>query len=56
MLLDIQTKQTISYGIRRGNLYYLDMTSTNIGKLSPTLVADNLWKKRNQKFGYGINV
>ena len=42
---DIQTKQTIGYGIRRGNLYYLEMSSTNTGKLSPALVADSSIKK-----------
>ena len=43
---DMQTKQMIGYGIRRGNLYYLEMSSTNTEKLSPALVADNSIKKR----------
>ena len=46
MFKDIQTKQTIGYGIRRGNLYYLEMSSTNTEKLSPALVADSSMEKR----------
>ncbi|KAF7812189.1 retrovirus-related Pol polyprotein from transposon TNT 1-94 [Senna tora] len=35
---DIQTKQTIGYGIKQGKLYYLDLTSTNSDKLPQAFV------------------
>ena len=46
---DIQTKQMIGYGIRRGNLYYLEMTSTNTETLSPVLVVESSMKKRKSE-------
>ncbi|KAG8387202.1 hypothetical protein BUALT_Bualt03G0228700 [Buddleja alternifolia] len=47
---DIQTKQTIGCGIRRGNLYYLDLMSKSCDKLHQVLVVDGSKAKgENQK-------
>eukprot|EP00257_Ricinus_communis_P018038 XP_015576623.1 uncharacterized protein LOC107261488 [Ricinus communis] len=45
---DIQTKQTIGYGIRRGNLYYLDMQSNTSSKLHHAFAMDGPKKERNE--------
>ncbi|RVX09250.1 Retrovirus-related Pol polyprotein from transposon RE1 [Vitis vinifera] len=37
---DIQTRQTISCGIKRGKLHYLDLQSKDSNKLRQTLIAD----------------
>ncbi|RVW76506.1 Retrovirus-related Pol polyprotein from transposon TNT 1-94 [Vitis vinifera] len=38
--MDIQTRQTIGYGIKRGKLYYLDLQSKDSNKLRQALMAD----------------
>ena len=37
---DIQTRQTIGCGIKRGKLYYLDLQSKDSNKLQQALMAD----------------
>ena len=37
---DIQTRQTIGYGIKQGKLYYLDLQSKDSNKLQQALMAD----------------
>ena len=37
---DIQTRQTIGFGIKRGKLYYLDLQSKDLNKLRQALMAD----------------
>lgn len=62
---DIQTRQTIGCGIRRGNLYYLDLLSEDSNKLQQTLTVVGsegekkkseiwLWHRRleHASFGY----
>lgn len=62
---DIQTRQTIGCGIRRGNLYYLDFLSEDSNKLQQTLTVVGsegekkkseiwLWHRRleHASFGY----
>ena len=62
---DIQTRQTIGCGIKRGKLYYLDLQSKNSNKLQQALMADGserekkkseiwLWHQRlgHASFGY----
>ncbi|RVW16914.1 Retrovirus-related Pol polyprotein from transposon TNT 1-94 [Vitis vinifera] len=38
--MDIQTRQTIGFGIKRGKLYYLDLQSNDSNKLRQALMAD----------------
>lgn len=38
---DIQTKQTIGCGIKRGKLYYLDLTSKGCNMLCQTLMVES---------------
>ena len=62
---DMQTRQTIGYGVRRGKLYYLDLVSKSSDKLSKALAWDSfagekkkaeiwLWHRRSgyASFGY----
>nr|CAN71214.1 hypothetical protein VITISV_039504 [Vitis vinifera] len=62
---DIQTRQTIGCGIKRGKLYYLDLQSKDSNKLQQALMADGseeekkkseiwLWHRRlgHASFGY----
>ncbi|RVW35673.1 Retrovirus-related Pol polyprotein from transposon TNT 1-94 [Vitis vinifera] len=62
---DIQTRQTIGCGIKRGKLYYLDLQSKDSNKLRQALMADGsegekkkseiwLWHRRlgHASFGY----
>ena len=65
MIKDIQTRQTIGCGIKRGKLYYLDLQSKDLNKLQQALMADGseeekkkseiwLWHRRlgHASFGY----
>ncbi|XLR01631.1 hypothetical protein S83_067829 [Arachis hypogaea] len=38
---DIQTRQTIGCGVKRGNLYYLDIESKSLNQLCQALTMDN---------------
>ena len=62
---DIQTRQMIGYGIKRGKLYYLDLQSKDSNKLQQALMEDGseeekkkseiwLWHRRlgHASFGY----
>ena len=62
---DIQTRQTIGCGIKRGKIYYLDLHSKDSNKLQQALMADGsegekkkseiwLWHRRlgHVSFGY----
>ena len=40
VIKDIQTRQTIGCGIKRGKLYYLDLQSKDSNKLQQALMAD----------------
>ncbi|RVW74477.1 Retrovirus-related Pol polyprotein from transposon TNT 1-94 [Vitis vinifera] len=40
IMVDIQTRQTIGCGIKRGKLYYLDLHSKDSNKLQQALMAD----------------
>ena len=40
MIKDIQTRQMIGCGIKRGKLYYLDLQSKDSNKLQQALMAD----------------
>ncbi|RVW20273.1 Retrovirus-related Pol polyprotein from transposon RE1 [Vitis vinifera] len=54
--MDIQTRQTIGCGIKRGKLYYLDLQSKDSNKLQQALMADDLRRRRKSlKFGCGID-
>ncbi|KAM2919479.1 hypothetical protein COP2_041437 [Malus domestica] len=37
---DIRTRKTIDYGIRKGKLYYLELTSNNTGMLTQALIVE----------------
>ncbi|RVW66681.1 Retrovirus-related Pol polyprotein from transposon TNT 1-94 [Vitis vinifera] len=65
VIKDIQTRQTIGCGIKRGKLYYLDLQSNDSNKLQQALMADGsegekkkseiwLWHRRlgHASFGY----
>ncbi|WKA11706.1 hypothetical protein VitviT2T_029179 [Vitis vinifera] len=65
VIKDIQTRQTIGCGIKRGKLYYLDLQSKDSNKLQQGLMADGfegekkkseiwLWHRRlgHASFGY----
>ncbi|RVX02701.1 hypothetical protein CK203_016535 [Vitis vinifera] len=55
--MDIQTRQTIGCGIKRGKLYYLDLQSKDSNKLQQALMADGSeGEKKSLKFGCGIDV
>jgi hypothetical protein len=45
---DIQTKQTIGYGIKRGKLYYLDLTSKGCNLLCQALKVENSKQDKNK--------
>lgn len=45
---DIQTKQTIGCGIRRGKLYYLDLTSNGSDKLHQALTIGSSQENKNK--------
>src|SRR5262249_17040339 len=45
---DIQTKQTIGCGVRRGKLYYLDLTSMSSNKLYEVLVVRGIKEKKRE--------
>ncbi|RVW94721.1 Retrovirus-related Pol polyprotein from transposon TNT 1-94 [Vitis vinifera] len=54
---DIQTRQTIGCGIKRGKLYYMDLQSKDSNKLQQALMADDLrGRRKSLKFGCGIDV
>ncbi|RVW53234.1 hypothetical protein CK203_091610 [Vitis vinifera] len=40
VIKDIQTRQTIGFGIKQGKLYYLDLQSKDSNKLQQALMAD----------------
>ncbi|WVY91158.1 hypothetical protein V8G54_036672 [Vigna mungo] len=46
---DIQTRQTIGYGVKQGRLYYLDLVSKDYGKLESALTKEEteiwLWHR-----------
>ena len=65
VIKDIQTRQTIGCGIKRGKLYYLDLQSKDSNRLQQALMADGskgkkkkseiwLWHRRlgHASFGY----
>ena len=65
VIKDIQTRQTIGYGIKRGKLYYLDLQSKDSNKLRQALMVNGsegekkkseiwLWHRRlgHASFGY----
>ncbi|RVW36459.1 hypothetical protein CK203_074719 [Vitis vinifera] len=45
---DIQTRQTIGCGIKRGKLYYLDLQSNDSNKLQQALMADGSEGKKKK--------
>ena len=56
---DIQTRQTIGCGVRRGKLYYLDLVSKSSDELCQALKiggSEKKKRKRNLRYGYGIDV
>ncbi|RVW22279.1 Retrovirus-related Pol polyprotein from transposon TNT 1-94 [Vitis vinifera] len=46
--MDIQTRQTIGCGIKRGKLYYLDLQSNDSNKLQQALMADGSEEKKKK--------
>ncbi|KAL6315198.1 hypothetical protein AAG906_037430 [Vitis piasezkii] len=55
--MDIQTRQTIGCGIKRGKLYYLDLQSKDSNKLQQALMADGSeGEKKSLKSSCGIDV
>ncbi|RVW66680.1 hypothetical protein CK203_065226 [Vitis vinifera] len=57
VIKDIQTRQTIGCGIKRGKLYYLDLQSKDSNKLQQALMADGSeGRRKSLKFGCGIDV
>ncbi|MBJ3773971.1 GAG-pre-integrase domain-containing protein, partial [Klebsiella pneumoniae] len=65
VIKDIHTRQTIGYGVKRGNLYYLDLESETSNRLQQALVIEStgspkkkvevlLWHRRlgHSSFGY----
>ncbi|RVX10062.1 Retrovirus-related Pol polyprotein from transposon RE1 [Vitis vinifera] len=55
--MDIQIRQMIGCGIKRGKLYYLDLQSKDSNKLRQALMADGFeGEKKKSEFGYGIDV
>ncbi|RVX05211.1 hypothetical protein CK203_020044 [Vitis vinifera] len=55
VIKDIQTRQMIGCGIKRGKLYYLDLQSKDSNKLQQALI-DGSEGEKNLKFGCGIDV
>lgn len=54
---DIQTRQTIGYGVKRGKLYYLDLESTTSGRLRQALAVESTSSpKKIAESGFGIDV
>ena len=47
---DIQTRQTIGCGVRRGKLYYLDLVSKSSDELRQTLKIGGSEKKKKKKY------
>lgn len=45
---DIQTRQTIGYGVRRGKLYYLDLVSKSSDKLGQALKIGSSQEEKNK--------
>ena len=43
---DIQTRQTIGYGIKRGKIYYLDLQSKDSNKLQLALITYGFEKEK----------
>ncbi|KAL6312746.1 hypothetical protein AAG906_020564 [Vitis piasezkii] len=56
VIKDIQTRQTIGCGIKRGKLYYLDLQSKDSNKLQQALMAMGLRGEEKSKFGCDIDV
>ena len=66
MFKDIQTRRAIGYGIRKGKLYYMDLTLDNTSRMTQALSVDTshgepksiadiwLWHRRlgHASFGY----
>ena len=48
---DIQTRQTIGCGVKRGKLYYLDLQSKDSNKLRQTLMTDGSEGEPFEQFG-----
>ncbi|RVW39463.1 hypothetical protein CK203_101509 [Vitis vinifera] len=46
--MDIQTRQTIGCGIKRGKLYYLDLQSNDSNKLQQALMVDESEKEKKK--------
>ncbi|KAL6332607.1 hypothetical protein AAG906_009927 [Vitis piasezkii] len=46
--MDIQTRQTIGCGIKRGKLYYLDLQSKDSNKLQQALMADGSEREKKK--------
>ena len=54
---DIQTRQMIGCGVRRGKLYYLDLVFKSSDELRQALkIGGSEKKKGNLRYGYGIDV
>ena len=51
---DIRTRQTIGCGVRRGNLYYLDLVSKSSNELRQALKIGGSEKKKQRKKIYAI--
>ena len=45
---DIRTRQTIGCGVKRGNLYYLDLVSKSSDELHQTLKIGGFEKKKRE--------
>ncbi|XP_014515290.1 uncharacterized protein LOC106773114 [Vigna radiata var. radiata] len=48
LLSDIQTRQTIGYGVKQGRLYYLDLVSKDSGKLESALTMKSSTKQKEE--------
>ncbi|WVY99005.1 hypothetical protein V8G54_031156 [Vigna mungo] len=48
LLSDIQTRQTIGYGVKQGRLYYLDLVSKDSGKLEKALTVKSSTKQKEE--------
>ncbi|RVW22233.1 Retrovirus-related Pol polyprotein from transposon TNT 1-94 [Vitis vinifera] len=53
VIKDIQTRQTIGCGIKRGKLYYLDLQSNDSNKLQQALMVDGS-EGEKKKFGFCV--
>ncbi|RVW81141.1 hypothetical protein CK203_044732 [Vitis vinifera] len=57
VIKDIQTRQMIGCGIKRGKLYYLELQSKDSNKLRQALMVDGSeGRRKSLKFGCGIDV